>query len=154
MQRDHARACGNLAIGADAANVVRIAQSVHRDTMLPRRLDGPFDRLMRDHLAVASPRVPNRDRAGVRDDLRRLVDLQRAGLEVAHIGNQHPDTVAVMAAQVCLDQMIGNERRLIRRTAACRDDAVCKRTQPVVVDDHVPSLLSRLIGHGIAPNSG
>ena len=154
MQRDHAGARGNLAIGADAADVVRIAQPVHRDAMLLRRPDRPFDRLMRDHLAVAGPRVPDRDRAGVRDDLRRLVDLQRAGLEVAHIGDEHPDAVAVMAAQVRLDQMIGNERRLIGRTAACGDDAVGECTQPGVIDDHVFSLSRRLIGQRITPNAG
>ena len=79
---------------------------------------------MRDHLAVAGTRVPDRDRAGVGDDLRRLVDLQRAGLEVAHIGDEHPDAMAVMAAQIRLDQMIGNDRRLLGRTAACGDDAM------------------------------
>ena len=154
VQRDHAGAGGNLAIGADAADMVRIAQPVHRDAMLLRGLDRPFDRLMRDHLAVAGPRVPDRDRAGVGDDLRRLVGLQRAGLEVAHIGDQHPDAVAVMAAQIGLDQMIGNERRLVGRTAARRDDAVGKRTQSGVIDDHVFSLSRRLIGQRITPNAG
>ena len=55
MQRDHACARGDLAIGADATDVVRIAQSVHRDAVLLRGLDRPFDRLVRDHLAVVCP---------------------------------------------------------------------------------------------------
>jgi len=42
-----------------------------------------------------------------------------------------------MAAQVGLDQMLGNNGCLGRRTAASRDDAVGKRTQPDVVDDYV-----------------
>ena len=42
VQRDHAGTGGNLAIGADAADMVRIAQPVHRDTMLLRGLDRPF----------------------------------------------------------------------------------------------------------------
>ena len=150
VQRHHAGPRGNLAIGADAADMVRIAQPVHRDAMLLRRLDRPFDRLAGDHLAVAGPRIPYRDRAGVRDDLRRLVDLERASLEVAHIGDQHSHAMAVMAAQVCLDQMLGNDGRLGRRTATRRDDAVRKRTQPDVVDNHVASLLTRWIGYSIA----
>ncbi len=67
----------------------------------------------------------------------RLVDLQRPGLQVAHIGDQHPDAMAVMAAQVGLDQMLGDNGRLGRRTATRRDDAVGEHTQPGVVDDHV-----------------
>src|SRR5260221_1576318 len=140
MQRRHARARGNLAIGADAADVVRVAQAVHRNAMLLRRADRPFDRLTRDRLTIAGMRIPYRDRAGVGDDFRLLVDLERTGLEVSDIGDQHPDAVAVMAAQVCLNQMFGNDGSFRRRTAAGGDDAVCKRAQPGVVDNHVLSL--------------
>ena len=45
--------------------------------------------------------------------------------------------MAIVAAQICLDQMLGNDGRLSRRTAANRDDAVRKRKQPDVVDNHV-----------------
>ena len=42
--------------------------------------------------------------------------------------------MAIMAAQVGLDQMLGDNGRLGWRTAARRDDAVGKRTQPDVVN--------------------
>ena len=100
---------GNLAIGADPADVVRVAQAVDGDAMLFRGIDGPFDRLAGDHLAVAGMRVPDRDRAGIGDDLRLLVRLQGAALEIPDIGDQHADAVAVMAAQIGLDQMVGDD---------------------------------------------
>jgi len=40
--------------------------------------------------------------------------------------------MAVMAAQIGLNQMLANNGRLGRRTAPNRDDAVCKRKQLIV----------------------
>ena len=110
-----------------------------------RGLDRPLDRLARDHLAVAGMRIPDRDRAGVRDDLRLLVGLQRAGLEIPDIGDQHADAMAVMAAQIGLDQMVGDDGGLRRRAAAGRDDLVGERKQSRVVDLHAVSLVVFLI---------
>jgi hypothetical protein len=41
--------------------MVRIAQPVHSNAMLLRRLNRPFDRVAGDHLAVASTGIPYRD---------------------------------------------------------------------------------------------
>ena len=136
VQRHHAGARGDLAIRADAADMVRVAQAIHCNAVLPGRADRPFDRLARDHLAIAGMRIPHRDRAGIGDNLGRLVDLQRACLEVAHIGDQHADAMAVMATQIGLDQVLGHDRGFRGRAAAGRDDAIGKREQFGVVDDH------------------
>ena len=144
VQRHHAGARGDLAIGADAADVMRVAQAVDGDAVLARGLDRPLDRLTRDHLAVAAMRVPDRDRAGVGDDLRLLVGLQVAGLEIPDIGDQHADAVAVMTAQIGLDQMVGDDVGLRRRAAAGRDDLVGERKQSRVIDFHAVSLESFL----------
>jgi hypothetical protein len=61
VQRHHSRPRGNLAIGPDAANMVRIAQPIHRNTMFLRRLNCPFDRLPGDYLAVAGTGIPYRN---------------------------------------------------------------------------------------------
>src|SRR5207247_5307154 len=95
VQRHHSGARGNLAIGADPTDMVRIAQPVDRNAMLARRFDRPFDRLAGDRLAIAGMGIPDRDGAGVRYDLGGLVCLERSGFEVAYIGDQHPDAMAV-----------------------------------------------------------
>ena len=141
VQRHHAGARGDLAIGADAADVMRVAQSVDRDAMFARGLDRPLHRLTRDHLAVAAMRVPDRDRSGIRDDLGRLIRLQRTRLEIPDIGDQHADAVTVMTAQIGFDQMVGDDGGFRRRAAAGRDDLVGERKQPGVVDFHVVSLV-------------
>src|SRR5205085_8920961 len=56
---------GDLAVGADPPDVVRIAQPVHGDTPAPGGLDGPAHRISCDHLAIAVAPVPYREIAAL-----------------------------------------------------------------------------------------
>ena len=62
--------------------------------------------------------IPHRDGAGIGDDLGLLVRLQRAGLEIADIGDEHADAVAVMPAEIGLHQMIGDDADLLGAASA------------------------------------
>src|SRR6185312_3693335 len=122
--------------------------------MLARGTDRPFHRLARDDLAVARMRIPYRDGPRIRDDLRCLVRFQCAGLEIAHIGDEHADAMAVMAAQVRLHQVLGDDGGFGGRTAAGCHDAVGQRKQFRVIDDHALSPLRRALAPRETHNAG
>ena len=73
MQRHHPGSRGNFAISADPANMMGVAQPVHRHAVNARRPDRPFHRLARHHLAITSMGVPHRNRAGIGNNFRRLI---------------------------------------------------------------------------------
>ena len=68
--------------------------------------------LHRRDLAVTAAGVGHQERPVVAQDFQGPVEGEGAGLPVADIERHHADTVAVMAFQIGLDQMVGHGFRL------------------------------------------
>src|SRR5439155_25388057 len=66
--------------------------------------------------------VIDEHRAAVGDNPPRLVDDRLAAAEVAQIGRNHPDAMAVMALQISLDEVIGDDLGLRLGAAGGRKD--------------------------------
>ncbi len=133
--RDEAGARAHLAVGADPADMVRIAQGDDRDAGLLRLRDAEHCRLARDDLAPAAVAVIDDHRPGLADHMPLDVGRRLAGAEVAQVVGDHPDAVAVVPAQIGLDQMVGDNRRLFRRAAGGGKDALDGACEFGVVDD-------------------
>src|SRR5207244_975312 len=113
MQRHQSRRRAHLAIGADPADMVGIAQRDDRDPVALRPRDAELRRIAGDDLAITTLAVIDEHRAAVGDDAAGLVGDRLTGAEVAEIARDHPDPMAVMALEVGLDQVIADDAGLL-----------------------------------------
>jgi hypothetical protein len=109
----------DLAIGADAPDVMRAPERQHRHAVHAREPDRDLHRIARDHLAVAAVALDGRQRAGLHHDRAAPVGLQHALADVGGVGRQHADAVAVMAGEVRGDEIVGDDAGLARVAAEC-----------------------------------
>ena len=100
-----------VAIGADAAEVVDVAQRQQADAAGLRRGDGEVHGLAADHLAEAHAAVDHGDGAVLADDLGAGVGAELAGEDVEDVARGELDAVAVVALQVGLQQVRGDKVR-------------------------------------------
>ena len=105
MERDETRRGAHLAIGADPADVMRVAQGDDRDPGLTRLGDADHRRFARGDLAPGALAVIDDQGAVLADDASLAVGDDGAAREMVQIVRDQPDAVAVMAAQIGLDQM-------------------------------------------------
>ena len=118
MERYEARFGAHLAIGADPADVVRVAQGDDCDPGLARLGDAEQRRFARRDLAPGALAVIDDQRAVLADDASLAVGDDGTVCEMLQIVRDQPDAVAVMAAQIGLDQVVGDDLRLV--LARCR----------------------------------
>ena len=136
MERDETRLGAHLAIGADPADMMRVAQRDDRDPGLARLGDADHHRLARGDLAPGALAVIDDQGAVLADDAALAVGEDRAAREMLQIVRDQPDAVAVVAAQIGLDQVVGNELRLVGLTAGSFEDAQHDPVQFRMVDQH------------------
>ena len=60
--------------------------------------------------------------------------MEVPGKTIRHVHRDQPDAVAVMAAEICLDEMIRDDPRLLRPAARGGEDARRKPAQILVID--------------------
>ena len=80
------------------------------------------DRLRRRGLAEAKLPVEDREHRRIDDALHRLVGEERAVLFPFHITRHARDAVAVMAGEVCADQIFSDPSAFLRRAAGGDED--------------------------------
>ena len=107
----------HLGPGADAAEVMRIAERHDAAAVLLRAFDAELHRLMADHLAEAGVAVEREQAAGVDAHRDMRIRLQPAFEEGRAVARQHADAVRVVAGQVGLDQVVGDALDLERLAA-------------------------------------
>ena len=116
MERDEARRGAHLAIGADPADMMRVAQRDDRDPGLARLGDADHRRLARGDLAPGALAVIDDQRAVLADDAALAVGDDGAAREMLQIVRDQADAVAVVAAQIGLDQVVGDDAAPRRRS--------------------------------------
>jgi hypothetical protein len=79
--------------------------------------DPPDHRRARDRLAEAALAVDDQQRSPVEDRDRHLAGLAGAGPQATEIARQVAHAVAVMALEVRLDQVVGDDAGFLLRTA-------------------------------------
>ena len=121
VQRHQASGHRLLGPGADAAQVVRVAQCHHAAAVPAGALDAQRHRLAADHLAEAGLAIEPQQRAGVELGAHVGIGLQAALEERIGITRQHADAVRVVAGEVGLDQVV--DRRPGLRPRRCRSRA-------------------------------
>src|SRR5262249_14725776 len=126
----------DLAVGADAADVMRVPEPVYRDATATGGLGRPDRGVARYHLAVAIASVPDREIPALAHHLRHLVRNQRARFEIPHVMREHPDAVAVVAGQIGVDEMIGDDLRLRRAAAGLLQEGDGEAAEPLMIDAH------------------
>src|SRR5208282_4746454 len=137
MERDEARFGAHLAIGADPADVVRVAQGDDRDPGVARLLDADDRRLACGDLAPGALAVIDDQGSVLADHTSLAVGEDGAVCKMLQIVRDQADAVAVMAAQIGADQMIGNDPCFFRLTAGRAEDAGGDSVQRGVIDqDH------------------
>ena len=102
--------------------MVGIAQRDDRDAAHLGALDRELGRRAGDDLAVTALAVIDDHRPAVADDPAGLVRLDLAAAEIAQIGRDHADPVAVMALQIGLDEVVGDDLRLALGAAGGGED--------------------------------
>ena len=129
---------------ADAADVMAVAQRQQAGACRQRTLDRHGDGLVGHRLAETEPAVEQQQPAGVGDQRRAGVEVQLAGARVGDVGGDHADAMGIMAAQIGLDEMIGDEVAFARRRTGRCKQGPDGRSQPLLVDpdlghhQHVP----------------
>ena len=119
-----------------------MGQADDADAVLLRPLDAERHRLGADHLAVALAAVERQQRAAVGADLDVGIGHEAAFEHRVDVARRHADAVRVVAAQVGLDQVRGDLRRLELGRAGGADDGGDGRRQGVGAKDMG-------IGHGM-----
>jgi hypothetical protein len=148
MERDEARLGADFTIGADPADMVRVAQGDDRDAGVARLGDPDHCRFARGNLAPGARAVVDDQRPVLADDAPLAIGEDGAVGEMVQIVRDQTDAVAVMAAQIGLDQVVGDDARLVRVTAGRGEDAGCNAVQLCVVYQHHPLILSLIaLGH-------
>ena len=70
---------------------------------------------MGDGLPQPEPAVDQQQPAGVGDQRRTGVEVQLATARIGDIGGDHADAMGVVAAQIGLDEMVGDKAAFARR---------------------------------------
>ena len=117
VHRDQARGHRHLGPGADAAQVVRVRERDDAAAVRLRSRDAEFHRLVADHLAEAGVAVEREQGGAVEFGRDVRVGRQPAFEERVRIARQHADAVRIVTGQVGLDQVLGDQLGLARRTA-------------------------------------
>ena len=136
MNRDHAGFHGDLAVGADAAEMMGAAQRQKRDTGFAATRRRPLHRLPSDPATEAALAVESQDGAVVLDESRRGSRLEQAAAEMVGVGRHESDAVAVVAHEVRGDERLRDERRLAGRTAHAPENGGGQPGERVVPDQH------------------
>jgi hypothetical protein len=131
VQGDEAGRAGQLAVGADPADVVCVGQRHGHHTGLAAALDGGRHRLLGHAPAVPTEAVEHERGPVVLHDLGPRVRHHQARVHVAHVGRDHPHAVTVVPGQVGGDQVRGDEIGLLERTATGLDDGAGDAAQPI-----------------------
>src|SRR5579885_2898864 len=122
-------------------------------------LDRPAHGVAGDHLAVAVATVPDSEIAALADDLGHLIRDQGAGFEVPHVVRKHAHAVAVVAREVGVDEVVGDDLRLGRATAGFLEEGAGEAAQPLMIDSHAGECSRGSLGvkrrvEGAAPREG
>ena len=97
-------------------------QADDADAVRLRPLDAERHRLGADHLAVALAAVERQQRAAVGTNLYVGVEREAALEHGIDVARRHADAVRIVAAQVGLDQVLGDLARLALGRAGGADD--------------------------------
>ena len=89
-----------------------------RHALLPARGAAQLHRLVADHLAVAAVALDHQDGAALADQLGVPVGHEQSGVDAVDVDRQQADAVRIVAGEVGLDQMVGDQSRLMR--GCCR----------------------------------
>ena len=128
---------------ADAPQVMGCRQGHQGYLRLAYPRDGCPHGLDRHTLAITAFTAELQHRPLVIEQPRRLVGVQCAAGHAVDVKRQHADAVAVMAAQVGLDQMVGHQTGFGRRTAQRRQGGLGHVAHPVCRQLHPASLPGR-----------
>ena len=136
MERDEARLGAKLAVGSDPADVMRVAQGHDRNPGLARLGDPEHHRFPRGDLAPGALAVIDDQRPILADHAPLAVGDDGAVGEMLQIIRDQADAMAVVAAQIGLEQVVGDEARLLGLAPGRFKDAQCHPVQIRVVDQH------------------
>jgi hypothetical protein len=136
VQRDEAGGAGHLAVRPDAADVMGVRERHRHHAGLAAARDGGGHGLAGDRPAVAAAAVEHQRRAVVLHQLHARVRHDEARLEVPDIGGDHPDAVAVVAGQVRLHEVLGDEVGFGGGAAARFQDRAAHPPQPIGTETH------------------
>src|SRR5207245_9819539 len=106
VQRDEAGAAGELSVGADPSDVVRVGQGHGDDAGLAAAGDRGVHRLAGDRATVSATAAEHQHRAVVLPELRPGGRHDEPGLQVADVGRDHSDAMTVVAHQVRAHEMV------------------------------------------------
>ena len=108
VDRDEPRRHRHLGVGADAAQVVDVAQRRRHRAELARPLDQPLHHLHADPLAVSETPVEQHHRAAVPHHGKTGIRTHGLVRDVVDVVRDHSDAVAVVAPEVGIHQVVGN----------------------------------------------
>ena len=94
-----------------------------RHAVLPGARHPQLHRLVADHLAVAALALDHQDGAALADQLGVTVGHELSGADVFDVDRQQADAVGIVAGEIGLDQMVGDQSRLTLGAAARGADA-------------------------------
>ena len=136
VHRDQARRARHLAIGPDPPDVMGVGQRQHDHADLAAALDRHRHRLAGDAPAVAALAVEHQERAVVLGHLHRAVGHDQPVLQVPHVGGDELDAVAVVAGEVRVDEVSGDQVGLGGLAAAAPDDVGDELPEGIGGDEH------------------
>ena len=108
VHRDEPRRYRHLRVGADAPEVMDIAKRRHHRPELAGALDEALHHLRADPLAESETSVELHHRAPVPDQGQPGVRVHRPVGDVLNVMRNEPDAVAVVAAQIRVDEVVGD----------------------------------------------
>ncbi len=126
----------------DPADVMAVGKPDDGDAVLGGALDPALHRLVAHHLTETGIAVERQERARIVHHGHMFVDLQISGQEHFDVARQHADTVGVVAGQVGLDQVIGDQIGLTRARTGSGYDRPRHRLEGFGADCHVGCGLS------------
>ena len=127
---------------ADTAEMARVAESGHGDSVAARLVDTQRDRLRTDSLTEAEPAVDDGKRAGLLKNLDRAVGMDLADLHPLKITQNTAQPMAFVAPEICQDQMMRDSPGLILVAAGRKKDA------PHEVTERARIVAPRVVGNG------
>ena len=107
---------------ADPAEVMRMSEADDADAVLARPGDAERHRLVADHLTVAVLTVERQQGAAVLADGDVGVDREATLQHRIDVARHHADAVRIVAAQVGLDEVVGDHSGLVVVRAGGDDD--------------------------------
>ena len=114
VRAHQACACALLGPVADATDMMSVDEPDDANSVLLGPLDADIHRFLGDDLTVSRTAIDHDHRAIVARYLCMVVTDATARRGVLDIRRHHAHAVAVMAEQVCQDQMIGDQLRFFR----------------------------------------